>query len=400
MSPLLFVLALVAPVWQGEGPLGPAFYVDAVEGAFALPLPAQEEPQDVVGWTVVHETAWVLLENKSVLGLTWDGGPQWSYLSAEDAPTLQTESGAPLLFSTTSPFQTTLPTRSWFPWGLTTSAAIPPRPPVEYLISPYDLIHLSVWDGSKSHQADIQVDAHGEIQFQMVNINVSGLTEKEAESSLNDALSSYYLNPLADLRVTGKTEYRITVLGAVRQPSNLTRLEPFSVFEALGEAGGADTAGDISRVTLLYPNGATEEWDLFSLLGDSETPIQLIPDGTVLYIPFLADDPRVVHILGEVAEPGSLRWTADMTILEGLAGAKGTKVTADNDALLLRADGSQVLVNLHPQDGDFDLELYPGDALVVKMDSLSSFGTVFRKIQPFIAAILSPLQIIAFADNL
>ena len=82
LATLLSLAALPAATvwWHDDGPLGPAFYVDAPEGRFAFALPP--DAGGPVGWRgYAGDVGWATLPGGRALGLAWDGGPRWLRLA-------------------------------------------------------------------------------------------------------------------------------------------------------------------------------------------------------------------------------------------------------------------------------------------------------------------------------
>lgn len=449
-------LTAAAPWWHPAGPSGPAFYVEAPEGRFAVALPADAPPP--AGWLgAADTTGWATLEGGRAIGLDWNGGPSWVRVEVvgEEAMVCAASScefggegpwhsvalprdgltplgvadgsvlglGADALWSiplegsggavqSLSPEDAAkggwiqaadgpmlvrlgdaVPDEAdWFPWGVPATA--PGR-----LVGARDTVRVRAWLGAAEETADVSVGAEGDLQFQMVRVPVAGLTEAEAEDALESALGEYWVDPLVEVRILGRESYRVTVLGAVSTPGELSRVDPYSLFEALA-AAGPTSMGDLSSIRLLGRDGSTTVVDLFSLLNDPGRAPGLLPAGSVLFVPTLDDSPRSVYVLGEVGRPGAVLWAEGATLASALAGAGGLTDDAESVALVVSEDGEHRELKISRGHADLSTPVSPGDVVFIRKDGLSSFAEPFRKLRPVFLALLTPIQILNIIDNL
>ena len=94
---------------------------------------------------------------------------------------------------------------------------------------------------------------------------------------------------------------------------------------------------------------------------------------TVIVTGFVGPIPDQVRIIGEAAQPRSLPYRADMTVLDAMIAVGGlTRYAAGNDSIIVRtANGVQTTYAVHLRDlirdGDItsNVALQPGDILII-----------------------------------
>lgn len=94
---------------------------------------------------------------------------------------------------------------------------------------------------------------------------------------------------------------------------------------------------------------------------------------TVIVEGFVGPIPEQVRVIGEAAQPRSIPYRADMTVLDAMIAVGGlTRFAAGNDAVIIRtANGEQTTYAVHLgsliRDGDVssNVALQPGDILII-----------------------------------
>lgn len=94
---------------------------------------------------------------------------------------------------------------------------------------------------------------------------------------------------------------------------------------------------------------------------------------TVIVTNFVGPFPEQVRIVGEAAQPRSLPYRADMTVLDAMIAVGGlTRYAAGNDSVIVRnVSGTQTTYAVHLRDllrdGDIssNVALQPGDILII-----------------------------------
>ena len=126
------------------------------------------------------------------------------------------------------------------------------------------------------------------------------------------------------------------------------------------------------------------EFDLFRLEID---PLKdtLLSNGDEIYIPFKSN---VVHVFGEVLNPGSKSYIPGQTVRDYINSSGGLNKSADRDSIILvHANGDAERIRLNRSVfGKSNPDLYPGSVIYITRD-LSDISSlkVFSTISPIIS---------------
>lgn len=257
-------------------------------------------------------------------------------------------------------------------------AAQEPAPdPPSYSIGPRDLVAIRVFEEPELN-VDLRVDDDGTIRLPLVGrVDAEGLTEDELTVRLKKVLEEELLQR-ASVSVE-VVEYRsrpISVLGAVQSPGTLNTSGRITLLETLTAAGGLSSShGEEIHVLRRASNGLTDQ---------IEIPIQdlLVRADPDVNIPIFANDlinvPAAVDVtiycLGEVSSPGAITFksTERVTLLAAIARAGGLTDRAAKKLRIKRqkpeGGTEEIEVNYKRivSGRQPDLELHPGDVIVVK----------------------------------
>jgi polysaccharide biosynthesis/export protein len=127
------------------------------------------------------------------------------------------------------------------------------------------------------------------------------------------------------------------------------------------------------------------EFDLFRLEID---PLKdtLLSNGDEIHIPFKSN---VVHVFGEVLNPGSKSYIPGQTVRDYINSSGGLNKSADRDSIILvHANGDAERIRLNKSVfGKSNPDLYPGSVIYITRD-LSDVGSlkVFSTISPIISS--------------
>lgn len=246
-----------------------------------------------------------------------------------------------------------------------------------YRIGPQDLVEIRVFEVPELN-IERRVSDEGMINLPLIgDVPARGLTDTELAERLKVVLETKYVRRASvTVQVREFRSRPIAVMGAVRQPGNLAFSGRLTLLEALALAGGlAENHGDTIFILRRAENGLADQ--LSVSVNDLLTRAD--PD---VNIPIFANDviniPAVVEItifcLGEVKSPGALAFKSSerITVLTAIARAGGLTERAASKVRIKRrdADGKEVeLVADYKRivsGKDHDLELQPGDIVVVK----------------------------------
>jgi polysaccharide export outer membrane protein len=287
------------------------------------------------------------------------------------------------------------PHRSWFTnWGLTQCLkpvlgifvfsvllAVPSHAQTQgssgYRIGPKDLIEIKVFEVPELN-IERRVSAEGTINLPLVgDVPVQGLTDVELADRIKAMLEAKLLQR-ASVAVQVR-EFRskpISVLGAVKQPGNLSLSGRWTLLEALSAAGGlTDDHADKIYVLRRAENGLSDQISI----NVDDLMMRADPDANV---PIIANDiinvPAKVEVtvfcLGQVAHPGAVSFqsTERITLLTAIARAGGLTDRASRDIQIKRRDHTgrdvEMAANFRRivSGKDTDLPLQSGDVVIVK----------------------------------
>jgi polysaccharide biosynthesis/export protein len=240
-----------------------------------------------------------------------------------------------------------------------------------YLIGPYDVLEITVWDhpeitnpaGSEALTADLAehvVQENGTIFFPYVGVTkVAGRSLSEVRKMLAAGLSKYIEDAQLDVRVIAYRSQRVYVVGEVKTPGIQPVTDvPLTVAEAINRSGGVTPEADLRNITLsrgdqVYPI------DLLALYeaGDAAQNV-LLSKGDVLNVP----DSKLnkVFVLGEVTTQSSqLINKGRRTLAEALGDAGGVSLSTSNPEQIYVIRGGQ------PKPEIFHLNGSSPDALIL-----------------------------------
>jgi polysaccharide biosynthesis/export protein len=94
------------------------------------------------------------------------------------------------------------------------------------------------------------VDEEGYLHFSFIDkMMVRGLTIEDVKKKLQETLNEYFTEATIIVKLVN---FRVSVLGEVKSPGTYTiDKDQVDIFQALGEAGGLTTFGNIRKITLI-----------------------------------------------------------------------------------------------------------------------------------------------------
>jgi polysaccharide export outer membrane protein len=246
-----------------------------------------------------------------------------------------------------------------------------------YRIGPKDLIEIKVFEVPELN-IERRVSAEGTINLPLIgDVPVQGLTDVELADRLKALLEAKLLQR-ASVAVQLR-EFRskpISVLGAVKQPGNLSLSGRWTLLEAISAAGGlTDDHADKIYVLRRAANGLSDQ----IAIDVDDLMVRADPDANV---PIVANDiinvPAKVEItvfcLGQVAHPGAVVFqsTERITLLTAIARAGGLTDRASRTIQIKRRDHTGRDLELEANyrrivsGKDADVTLQSGDVVIVK----------------------------------
>ena len=246
-----------------------------------------------------------------------------------------------------------------------------------YRIAPRDQVQIKVEEMEELNQ-EVTVDETGTIKLEPLGtVDVLGLTESELAARLRSRLESRGLRKATvSVEVTSLRARPVSILGAVNQPGNHPVPGRATLLEVLtGAEGLASNHGPEIIVRRRAKNGLSDEVRIATVdlieIGRPQVNIPIFA-GDLINIP--PAQAVTVHMIGEVAQPGSLTFEAGdrATLLTAIAQIGGLTDEASRKIRIQRhsatgqrseiiADYRRILNNDEP-----DIPLQDGDLVIVK----------------------------------
>jgi protein involved in polysaccharide export with SLBB domain len=213
-----------------------------------------------------------------------------------------------------------------------------PNPPIQGRVDP-DTYRVGPGDEFAFRHSDLtdpkilRVGPAGEILFPDAGaVFVAGLTLREAETKVRDALRAYVRGKGLVFSLYRPRRFRLPVLGEVERPGVVTVTAPVRASEAIEAAGGIAPGG--ARRGIVIRRGADSlRVDLvrYETAGDlSGNPLVFETD--VVFVPAAG---RYVQIFGAVAHPGSYDLVPGDRVSDLVALAGGARPEAALDRVEL-----------------------------------------------------------------
>jgi len=264
-----------------------------------------------------------------------------------------------------------------------------------------------------------RVGASGDLDLPMVGkVRAAGLTVEELETSLRDRLGKFIRNPNVSVVVSDFRSGPVTITGSVDQPGVRQLQGNKRLFDTLMLAGSLKpnaAAVILSRRReqgeIPWPTARTSADGAFSVAripvadvreGRGAASNILIQPDDVLTVE--AEQPKLIHIIGEVARPGSIELATknSVPLTRALAVVGGPTRLASIRRVLLRKIGengtaSEVAqIDIRPilAGKALDLELTDGYVVIVPSNDLKNYLQA-ASLTAVNSGIFSGLQILA-----
>ena len=132
----------------------------------------------------------------------------------------------------------------------TPTTTVPRIAPDDYLIGAGDTLSVSVWQDAELSVPTQVVRPDGKITMPLIKeIGVAGLTERQAETAIGNALGKYKTDAIVTVVVTLPTSKKVYMVGAVRKEGTIPYTYGMTVMQAIAEAGGVN---DYAKKTKIY----------------------------------------------------------------------------------------------------------------------------------------------------
>ena len=250
-----------------------------------------------------------------------------------------------------------------------------------------DVLTMQVW-GRPELSGRHTVGPDGIITVPMAGpTKVALLTREEAAHTVRSGLERYYIEPNVQFTIEQYVSNRITVLGRVQNPGQLSFDYSPTLLEVLAKAGSLpviDKLATLTRCAIIRGREKIIWVDLKSLLNGGQTYLNLrMRPGDLVYIPDSSD--TTVYVLGAVNRPGAYRLTPDMSVMDALSTAGGPNEDAQPDEIAVYRPARQAMERIRLQnlmDGKehVNFALEEGDVVYVPKSDIAKFGYFTRQL--------------------
>ena len=209
----------------------------------------------------------------------------------------------------------------------------------DYTVGPEDVLEIKVYDEEELSRTT-HVTQKGSITLPLVGeVNVDGLTAAQIEEKLRTLYGADYLqNPQIFVTVREFKSKTVQVLGAVKSPGTYRLSGTTQVLDVLSLAGGMSESGG-KNLLLVRPLVDPLTLDVHRLLVEGDTTQNVeVKGGDVVFVP-RGDE---IYVLGEVRNPGSLKFEEGMTVTQAISKTNGfTKTASKGKVQVVRVENDK-----------------------------------------------------------
>lgn len=167
----------------------------------------------------------------------------------------------------------------------------PVAEPAELLESG-DTLEVVVRRGAGEEKYTVSISANGFVTVALMDINVKGLTEAEAEARITEQLTPVIRNPRVQVRLTQKAVTRAKnfyIVGEVKGPGKYPLGRRTTLLQAIGQGGGYTDVADLEKIIVISRQVDPPEIRVANIQnvlvnGDVSADLQLADDD-VVFVP-------------------------------------------------------------------------------------------------------------------
>lgn len=261
----------------------------------------------------------------------------------------------------------------------------------EYRIGLDDVLDISAY-GEPDLSKTQSVRPDGKISLPLIgDIMAYGKTPIQLRDEITKVLSKYVLKPRITVLITQYKSKKIMILGEVQSPGMLRLSTNIPLIEGISLAGGITNNADL-RGSFLIRDRKILPIDFYGLLkeGDMRQNLILHSNDTIV-IP--SNIENKVYVLGDVKNPGILRITDKLTILEAITAAGGISQGKSKVLVIRGGLGNPQIIEvdidkiLKQYDLKENIYLSRGDIVFVPTSLMGNINAVLAQATRF----LSPL---------
>lgn len=212
-----------------------------------------------------------------------------------------------------------------------------------YVLGPDDAIQVVVY-GQPEFSITTRIKSDGTVVMPLIGtVKAEGQTNLGLAKVITDALTKggYLKSPIVNVEIVSYVSKTVKVAGKVTAPAIIPLDRPYRALEALLKSGWVRDQG-ASYVYLRRVGQPETKLDVDELVRGGPDKDPLLRPGDTLFVP----DAEMVFISGQVARPGSIAITPNMTIRQALASAGGVTATGSaNKVGLIRGSAKEIDVD-------------------------------------------------------
>jgi polysaccharide export outer membrane protein len=213
-----------------------------------------------------------------------------------------------------------------------------------YSIGPGDVINIAITD-IDDIDGSYTISPDGDVTIPYVGqVLINDKTKEEAQSFINDVLKTFYQEPETIVKIEQYNSAYVYITGAINRPlSILLSEQPLKIIDALIKAGYVKDQKSYVRTALLRRGSEVYEIDLYELLNENNTDLDIyLRKDDVLHVSDA--DADQAYAFGEFTTSGPISVYKDLTLTELLATKGINKATAKTKNIyVMREDRTKFL---------------------------------------------------------
>jgi protein involved in polysaccharide export with SLBB domain len=262
----------------------------------------------------------------------------------------------------------------------------------DYVLGPGDSLIVNMW-GGQSNRLERNIDRQGQIELpEAGTIMINGLTIAQAQSAIQQALSTQFQNEHVEISLARLRTVRVYVVGDVQRPGAYDVSSLSTPLSALYAAGGPTSRGSLRILRQYRGNQLVREIDLYDfLLKGVRSDVERLLPGDTLMIPPVGPE---VSVEGMVHRPAIYELNGEKTlnqVLELAGGILGTASLKQINVARIVAHERRTMLSLQLPDDSAamaqklaDFPVQGGDDVVISQilpynqDAVYLEGHVYR----------------------
>ena len=175
--------------------------------------------------------------------------------------------------------------------GSAQTTGSPPPAQADYLLQPYDLIEVVVFQETDLAR-EVRLSQDATISLPLIgSVDLNGRTVREAQELVRKLYLDYLISPQINITVKEYAKETVNVLGAVNAPGaiGIPPEQPLKLLDAITRAGGFNRLADRKKVKLTRLNGdgktATYVINVDAIIQSNSNEPWILSRGDVIFVP-------------------------------------------------------------------------------------------------------------------